>query len=213
MSKNLLSVCICSVLWVSRVGGQVSDEPSWIWSAHFTVSLAVNDTDWGVRHPIYGGGNVTWETLSGTISQGIHAQGGIELRRGKLGFRGTLGVLPQELTEEAPARKEGFSLLLGGFSVVLYPRGGSPVRVQPYLQGGAGGQKAMGDLDNTGFFLSGAAGVVTSLTGRVSLDGGVQVLRLKYTQVDLGNNIQKDLTAHPVSLFLGVRLRVKGGPP
>ncbi len=207
MAKILLSVCLCSAAWVSVVGGQASDEPCWIWSAHFTLSLAVNETDWAVRHPVYGGGNVTWETLSGTVYQGFHAQVGIELRKGRIGLRGTLGALPQELTQEAPARGEEFTLLLGGLSVVFYPRAGTPGRVQPYLQGGAGGQKATGDLDNTGFYLSGAAGVRTSLTSRVSLEGGVQVLRLKYTQVDLGNNIQKDLTTHPVSLFLGVRLR------
>jgi hypothetical protein len=172
----------------------------------------MNETDWTIRHPYYGGGVASWETLSGTFSQRIHAQADIELRRNYLGFRGTFGLLPQEFTQEAPDRTEDFTLVLAGLSVVLYPRAASPEKLQPYLLAGAGGQKATGDLDNTGFFFSGAFGVLANFTARVSLDGGLQVFRLKYTQVDLGNNIQKDLKTHPVSLFLGVRVRGGGGP-
>jgi len=93
-------------------------------------------------------------------------------------------MLPQEFTQEVPDRTENLTLLLAGLSVALHPRAASPGKLQPYLLAGAGGQKASGELDNTGFFLSGAVGVLTNLTARVSLDGGLQLLRLKYTQTD-----------------------------
>ena len=206
MAKTLLTVWLFCVVWASGAAGQNQDEGSWTWSAQVSASMAVNEAEWTVRHPYYGGGSETWETLRGTFSQGIHAQGDIELRNKYLGVRGTLGVLPQEFTQEAPARKEDFTLLLAGLSMVLYPLVESTGKLEPYILAGAGGQKAVGDMENTGYFLSGVAGILTTLSPRVSLDGGIQVFRLKYTQVDLGNNIQKDLQAHPVSLFLGVRV-------
>lgn len=53
-------------------------------------------------------------------------------------------------------------------------------------------------------FWSTAAGVRTRVTSRVSLDGVIEFHRLKYTQIDLGGDIQSDLSVTPVSLFIGV---------
>jgi hypothetical protein len=170
----------------------------------------VNESGWTVRHPIYGGGGVAWETLRGTFSHEVQVQGGIEVRRQHLGIRGTVGVIPQEFTQEVPARREKLTLLLGGLSLVLYPRAPLPGPVQPYLRAGVGAQKARGDLGSSGFFLSGEAGVSRSLTPRLALDAGIQLLRLQYTQVDLENGIQKDLVAHPFSLLLGFRVGGSG---
>ncbi len=44
------------------------------------------------------------------------------------------------------------------------------------------------------------------LDERVAFDGGVQVLRLKYTQIELDSEIAKDVRIHPVSLLIGVRI-------
>jgi hypothetical protein len=149
---------------------------------------------------------VTWETLRGTISHGLSIRGSVEVRRKYLGVRGTVGILPQEFTQEAPAQAKDLTLLLGGLSAALYPYAGSIRRLEPYLAMGAGGQLATGDMDNTGFYLSASGGVRASLSSRISLEGGIELQRLKYTQVDLGNNIENDLAVTPVSLFLGVRV-------
>ena len=161
--------------------------------------------DWSVSHPIYGGGGVTWETFTGMFKHSLHLEGGLELRRSHFGVRGTLGVIPQRFTQDTPPKENDLKLLLAGLSAVVYP-GATGAKIEPFLLAGAGGQKASGDMDNTGFYLSTGAGLGARLGSRVRLDAGLQVLRLKYTQIDLTPDIAKDVPIYPVSLFIGARL-------
>ncbi len=136
-------------------------------------------------------------------------QGSLELRRKHLAVRGTVGVLPQQFTQVAPAQDEDLRLILGGLSAVLYPLAKSGRSPEPYLAAGVGGQKATGGMTNTGFYLSGMAGIRVPLLAPIALDGGVQVLRLKYTQIELTappGGIQQDVRINPVAVFLGAHI-------
>jgi hypothetical protein len=194
------------VFCTAEVEAQEGPQGPWTLSGRLSAGVALGDSDWSVRHPYYGGSSVTWETFRGTFSHGVHLLGNLELRRKYLGIRGTAGLLPQEFRQEAPAQVKELTLLLGGLSAVLYPLAGSEGRMEPFLSLGAGGQKATGEMDNTGFYLSGAMGLGARVGARISLDGGIEFRRLKYTQIDFGNNVQKDLSVTPVALFLGVRV-------
>ena len=206
MKATWIILALSFAFWTTEAGAQEHFEGPWTVSAQLSASLVMGGADWSYSHPYYGGSSVTWETLRGTFSHGLLLQGSLELRRKYVGGRGTVGFLPQEFTQETPAQAKDLKLLLGGLSAVLFPLAGSAGRTEPYLLMGAGGQKATGELDNTGFYLSAAGGVRTRLTSRVSLDGGIEFHRFKYTQIDLGNNIQNDLRVTPVSLFLGARV-------
>jgi hypothetical protein len=194
------------LMWAGQGSAQTRGDASWTWSAQLSVSMMLNDTDWSISHPTYGGGGVTWETFTGTFTQRSLLQGSAEVTRKYLGVRGTLGVLPQRFTQDAPARDDDLRLVLAGLAAVLYPAAGRGGDLQPYVLAGAGGQKATGGMDNTGFYLTGAAGVRLRLDARVALDGGVQIHRLKYTQIELDSGIAKDVRIHPLSLLVGVRI-------
>jgi len=114
--------------------------------------------------------------------------------------------MPQTFTQEAPAREEDFTLLTAGISCLLFPRPRHDGGWEPFVALGVGGQKASGGLDNTGFYFSGAGGIHAEVTEGLALEGGVSFHRFKYTQVDLGNSIQKDLAITPAGVFLGTRL-------
>jgi hypothetical protein len=124
--------------------------------------------------------------------------------------RGTLGILPQEFIQESPAQSHELKLLLAGVSAVFYPMAGRGGPVEPYVAAGAGGQKATGDMTNGGFYLSGIAGVRLRLSARVSIDAGLQVHHLKYTQIELGSRIDKDVAIRPASVCVGLRIGTPG---
>jgi hypothetical protein len=130
----------------------------------------------------------------------------LERRSGRLGPGGTVGLMPQTFTQESPAQEEDFPLLNGGIAGVLYPLGGDGHRWEPFTALGVGGLKATGGLENTGFHVPVAGGIRARITERFSVEGGAEYNRLRSTQVDLGNNIQKDLKVTRPSLFLGARI-------
>jgi hypothetical protein len=185
---------------------QSSPGEGWSWSAGITASLVLGDSDWSMTHPYHGSGGTTWETLSGTFSSSIRVLGDLEVRRDHFGFRGSVGVLPQTFTQESPAQEEDFTLLTGGISGVVYPLGGDDRKWEPFAALGVGGQKATGGLDNSGYYFSVSGGIRAWITGAVAVEGGAEYQRLKYTQVDLGDNIQKDLKATLPSVSLGTRI-------
>jgi hypothetical protein len=148
---------LASVLCTRQAAAQ--DTASWAWAAQLSTSIVLNDTDWSISHPYYGGNGVTWETFRGAFTQRVLLQGGLELRKRRLGVRGSLGLMPQGFTQEAPAVEEDLRLVLAGLGVVLYPMARGGEGVEPYLAVGAGGMKATGGLSNSGHYLSGAAGV------------------------------------------------------
>ena len=196
---------IACLAWTTATSAQAANDDSWTSSFHLSAAVAPK-SNWSVSHPIYGGGGVTWETFTGTFTHGLQLLAGVEMRRRHVGFRGTFGVLPQRFKEDAPARDEKLELLLAGLSAVLYPMAATEGSWEPYLAVGGGGQKATGDMDNGGFYLSSAVGITKHLTSRVALDGGVRVQRLKYTQIEVGDRITKDVRTHPLSVFLGARI-------
>jgi len=207
--RNVVTMGFAAFLMgVGQGSAQTSGDTSWTWSAQVSVSMVLNDTDWSISHPTYAGGGATWETFTGTFTQRAHLQGSVEVGKRYLGIRGTLGVLPQRFTQDAPARDNHLTLVLAGLAAILYPTAGSGGDLQPYVLAGVGGQKATGDMDNPGFYLTGAAGVCLRLDARVALDGGVQILRLKYTQIELDSGIGKDVRISPLSLLVGVRIGI-----
>jgi opacity protein-like surface antigen len=202
--RNALALgALACLVWTVQASAQDGSGAPWRWSARLSAALPLGKTDWSISHPTYSGAGVTWETFRGTFRQRVQLQASLELRRAHIGIRGMLGLLPQEFTQESPVQHKDFRLLLAGLSAVLYPTPGSGGRLDPYVAAGVGGLKALGDMDNTGFFLTGAAGVRIGLTPRVALDGGVQVQRLKYTQIGLTSTIAKDVRTNPASVFLG----------
>ncbi|MFG1691761.1 hypothetical protein ACGF5M_06375 [Gemmatimonadota bacterium] len=208
MQRRVASMVLVLLLTAltNDVGAQEVSRGPWTISAGLSVAAVMGESDWTVSHPFYGNGGVTWETLRGTVSHGLHFQGSVEVRRKYVGVRGRVGILGQEFTQEASEQSKDLRLLLGGLSAVLYPFAGSATRLEPYFALEAGGQKATGDMDNTGFYLSASSGFRTRLSSRISLDGGIELHRLKYAQVDLGNSIEKDLHVTPLSLFVGLRI-------
>jgi hypothetical protein len=182
---------------------QAEGATSWTWAAALSAAVVVNDANWSVSHPIYSGGGVTWETFRGTVSQRTHFQGSVELRRGFFAIRGSVGMLPQTFTHDAPAVENDLNLLLAGLAVVLYPAAGSARRLEPYVAVGAGAQKATGDMDNGGFYLSGATGLRIGVGSHFAVDAGVQVYRLNYTQIELTSTIAKDVRTYPVMAVVG----------
>jgi hypothetical protein len=198
-----LSAC---VVWTTPSSAQTETDASWTWSVQLSAGVAVKTTDWSISHPTYSGGGVTWETFTGTFTHRLQLMAGVELRKRYLGLRGTFGVLPQRFKEDAPAQDKDLKLLLAGLAAVLYPTAGTEGSWEPYVTLGGGGQKATGDMDIGGFYLSSTVGVKKDLTARVALDGGVQIQRLKYTQIEVGNRIAKDVRTHPLSVFLGARI-------
>ena len=205
--RNVVMMGLAACLtWAGQGSAQTSGDASWTWSAQLSASMVLNNSDWSISHPTYAGSGVTWETFTGTFTQRAHLQGSVEVRKRYLGIRGTLGLLPQRFTQDAPARDDHLTLVLAGLAAVLYPAAGPGGDLQPYVLAGAGAQKATGDMDNTGFYLTGGAGVCLRLDARVALDGGVQILRLKYTQIELDSGIAKDVRIHPLSLLVGVRI-------
>ncbi len=200
--KILAAVALILVTACDSPAAAQSDH-GWSWGAGLSVGLVVGESDWSVSHPIYEGASVTTETFSGSFRHLLHLEAGLEARRGHLGLRGTLGFLPQEFAQADPPKEKHLTLLMGGLAVVLYaapPEG----RFEPWISAGAGGQRAVGDMENTGFYLSGGAGLATGLGSHVKLHGGIQVFRLKYTQIDLAPDITKDVPVYPVSLSLGI---------
>lgn len=189
----------------SSTSAQDAPTPDWTWSARFSVGFMLVNNDWSVSHPTYGGGVVIWETFTGMFKHTLHLEGGLELRRSHFGVRGTVGFVPQRFTRDNPAEDADLTLLLAGLSAVVYPAANG-ARIDPFLLVGAGGQKASGDMDNAGFYLSTGAGLGTRLGSHLRLEAGLRVLRLKYTQIDLAPNIDKDVTIYPVSLFIGARV-------
>ena len=206
MRSGRLGVALIILMVPTHASAQVGAGSDWTWSAGISASGFLSDSDWSMTHPYHGPGSTTWETLRGEFSHGIRLQGDLEGRRNRLGFRGTVGLLPQTFTQESPAREEDFTLMTGGISGVVYPLGGYDRRWEPFAALGVGGQKATGGLDNTGFYLSLTGGIRAMITEQVSVEGGAEYYRLKYTQVDLGNNIQHDLKATTPSVFLGTRI-------
>jgi len=206
MRSVLIALALASLAVVSGGMAQASNENLWTWSAQLSVSVVLKDSDWSISHPIVGDGGVTWESFRGTFNQSVLVQMGVELQRGHFGVRGTVGLLPQEFTQVTPTQGETLSLVLGGLSGVYYPRAKSPGRLQPYAAVGVGGQKATGGIENSGFYVSGTAGVKLALDSWVAVDAGLQLHRLKYTQLALDSNIAKDVAIYPISLLLGTRI-------
>jgi opacity protein-like surface antigen len=204
--RNALVGALLCLTWAGEVSAQAEFERFWTWSAQMAVSFVLTNTDWSISHPTYSGGGVTWETFDGTFEQRVHLQGSLELRRKYVAFRGTVGFLPQRFTQLAPAQDKELKLVMGGLAAVVYPTAGSVSRFEPYAAAGVGVQKATGDMTNGGFYLSGAAGIRLALTARLALDGGLQIHRLKYTQIELTSQIAKDVATYPVAVFLGARI-------
>ena len=205
MRKALVMGSVVWLAWTTPTSAQTADD-SWKWSVHLSAAAVTRTTEWSISHPTHYGPATVWETFTGTFTQSLEVQAGVELRRRHVGLRGTFGVLPQRFKQDAPARESRLTLLLGGLAAVLYPTAGTGRSWEPYLALGVGGQKATGDMDNWGYYLSGAVGVEKALTSRVALDAGAQVQRLNYTQVEVGSQIARDARTHPFSLYLGARI-------
>jgi hypothetical protein len=205
--RNALAMGLVACLaWTTPMSAQSESDNSWTWSVQLSAAAVLDASDWSISHPTYGGGGVTWEKFTGTFTHGMHLTAGVELRKKYVGLRGSLGILPQRFVEDAPAQDKELKLLLAGLSAVLYPMAEATSGWEPYLALGGGGQRAFGDMDNGGYYLSTAVGLKRDLTSRIALDGGVQIHRLKYTQIDVGNRIAKDVPTHPISVFLGLRI-------
>ena len=206
MRKILLGLTVALLTGPMTSSAQSVSGSHWSWSAGISASWLPGDPDWSVTHPYVGGSGTSWETLRGTFSSGIRVQGDLGVRRGRIGLRGTVGIMPQTFTQESPVQEEDFKLLTGGIAGVIYLQGGDHRRWEPFTALGIGGLKAIGGLNNTGFYLTAVGGFRVRITEELWFEGGAEFNRFKYTQIDIGNNIQKDMRVSGPSVFLGTRI-------
>ncbi len=202
---NFLLSILLAFFISTKVSAQNIEEESWTTSVYFYPSLVSPKSDWDFSHPIYNGmGGVQYETITGTFEQSFALNGGLEISKGYFGFQGNLEFMPQKLSKSEPTEKKELNLLMGGVSILFYPMKYHNRSIKPYLSLGGDLLKAGGDIDNTGFVISYAAGVKIPISDKFGIKSGAKGMVLKYTQLKVAENISKDIRIYPFEFFAGI---------
>ena len=126
------------------------------------------------------------------------------MSKGYFGFQFNLEFMPQKLIKSEPIKNNKLNLLIGEFSILLYPTKYTNKSIRPYISLGSGLLKTNGDIDNTGFIISYATGLKIPLSTKFGINLGLKGMILKYTQLNLAENISKDIRIYPLKLSIGV---------
>ena len=189
---------ITDYMWAQNSGGE-----SWTASVFLSSSLVSPKSDWSFSHPTYHAtGGIHAENITGTFEQSCAVNGGLEMEKGYFGLQGNFEYMPQKLSKSEATQNDELKLLIGEFSLLLYPLKDYKL-FKPFLSLGGGLLKASGDIDNTGLVMSYATGVKIPLSGKFGINLELKGRLLKYTQLELSESISKDIRIHPWKLSLG----------
>jgi hypothetical protein len=202
---NFLLPILLAFFISTKVSAQNIEEESWTTTIYFTPSLVNSKSEWDFSHPIYNEtGGVQYENITGTFEQSFALIGGLEISKGYFGFQGNLEFMPQKLTKSESIEKKELNLLMGGVSILFYPMKYHNRSIKPYLSLGGDLLKTSGDIDNTGFVISYAAGVKIPISDKFGIKSGAKGMVLKYTQLKVAENISKDIRIYPFEFFAGI---------
>ena len=203
MRKNFLIPVFIIFIITDYISAQNSGGESWTVSVFLSPSLVSPKSDWSFSHPSYHEtGGVHYEIIAGTFEQNFAVSGGLEMEKGYFGLQGNFEYMPQKLSKSEAAQNDELKLLMGEFSLLLYPLKDYK-SFKPFLSLGGGLLKASGDIDNTGLVMSYATGVKIPLSGKFGINLELKGRLLKYTQLELSESISKDIRIHPWKLSLG----------
>lgn len=204
--KNLLY--FISILFffliTNNISAQDINENSWMCSFNFNPSILLSNNNWSLKHPVYQAtGKIQYEEINGIFEQSIFVSGGLEVKKGHFAFQGNIGFIPQKLTKNMPVKDKELNLLFSELSILFYPMkyNGSPFN--PFISIGGALLKASGDIDNTGLMISYTGGVKIPLYSKIGFNLGLKGMLLRYTQLQLSENISKDISIYPFALFIG----------
>ncbi|MFC1481090.1 outer membrane beta-barrel protein [Candidatus Neomarinimicrobiota bacterium] len=185
--------------------GQDIEEEPWSTSIYFNPSVMTSTSDWSMSHPYYSpDGSADWETITGTFEQQLSWNGGLEMKKGYFGYQCNFEYMPQKLAKSVPITDHELNLLIGDISILYYPPINDSESFKPYLALGGGLIKASGDIDNSGLIISYGAGVKISISPNLGINFGLKGTRIKYTQLEVAENITKDISISPFKILIGI---------
>ena len=171
---------------------------------HLYVAPALGGCDWEFQHPYYGTTVPDrWETVSGRVEPGSAIGGGFELSKTRVGFKIEFEVIPSKLTITQEDRRLDHTLYCGELSLLLFPHRGRDDWSAGFIGLGAGVFSSTGDVSNGGLIIKAEAGYRMAVSNRFGICLSIQSRYLKYHQVEVQDQITKDIGVMPLAIRLG----------